>query len=62
MSDRSFYAAQGGLPLQTDLLTDRAAVAQTFTFKLKGVFRDIVSNSLPMYRPKKDWIEEETGD
>ncbi|MFT5895522.1 MAG: (S)-ureidoglycine aminohydrolase [bacterium] len=56
MSDISYYAPQGGLPPQTDLLTNRAIVTQAYTVIPKGVLCDIVSSSLPFWSRTRSWI------
>ena len=52
----TYYTPQGGLPPQTDLLTDRAVVKQAYTFIPKGVLRDIVTSSLPGFTNTRAWI------
>lgn len=56
MSKMSYYAPQGGLPAQTELLTDRAVVTQAYTVIPKGVLRDIVSSALPFWNHTRAWI------
>ncbi len=51
MSQISYYAPHGGLPAQTELLTDRAVVTEAYTVIPKGVY--------PLNR---DWVEVEAGD
>ncbi|MFD6700172.1 MULTISPECIES: bifunctional allantoicase/(S)-ureidoglycine aminohydrolase [unclassified Microbacterium] len=52
----SYYTPAGGLPPQTDLLTDRAVVKLAYTFIPKGVLRDIVTSSLPGFTDTRAWI------
>ncbi len=52
----SYYTPRGGLPPQTDLLTDRAVVTLAYTFIPKGVLRDIVTSSLPGFARTRAWI------
>ncbi|WP_152926246.1 bifunctional allantoicase/(S)-ureidoglycine aminohydrolase [Microbacterium sp. GCS4] len=52
----SYYTPRGGLPPQTDLLTDRAVVKLAYTFIPKGVLRDIVTSSLPGFTDTRAWI------
>ena len=40
----SYYTPPGGLPGQTELLTDRAIVTEAYTVIPKGVLRDIVTS------------------
>ncbi len=43
----SYFSPEGGLPPQTQLLTDRAVVKEAYTVIPKGVLRDIVTSNLP---------------
>lgn len=52
----SYYTPAGGLPPQTDLLTDRAVVKLAYTVIPKGVLRDIVTSSLPGFTETRAWI------
>lgn len=52
----SYFTPQGGLPPQTELLTDRAVVKQAYTFIPKGVLRDIVTSNLPGFTSTRSWI------
>ncbi|NVK31574.1 MAG: (S)-ureidoglycine aminohydrolase, partial [Gammaproteobacteria bacterium] len=52
----SYYAPHGGLPPQTDLLTDRAVVTNAYTVIPKGVLRDIVTSNLPFWEKTRAWI------
>lgn len=52
----SYYTPRGGLPPQTDLLTDRAVVTQAYTFIPRGVLRDIVTSSLPGFERTRAWV------
>lgn len=52
----SYYTPRGGLPPQTDLLSDRAVVTQAYTFIPKGVLRDIVTSNLPGFTKTRSWI------
>ncbi len=56
MTHSSYYAPQGGLPAQTQLLTDRAIVTEAYTVIPKGVLRDIVTSSLPFWTNTRAWI------
>ncbi|MGN8025503.1 bifunctional allantoicase/(S)-ureidoglycine aminohydrolase [Microbacterium sp. 22242] len=53
---RTYYTPAGGLPPQSDLLTDRAVVKLAYTFIPKGVMRDIVTSSLPGFSNTRAWI------
>ena len=52
----SYYTPQGGLPAQTELLTDRAIVTEAYTVIPKGVLRDIVTSNLPGFTKTRSWI------
>jgi (S)-ureidoglycine aminohydrolase len=52
----SYFSPEGGLPPQTDLLTDRAVVKQAYTVIPKGVLRDIVTSNLPGWTNTRSWI------
>ncbi|CAM3688861.1 bifunctional allantoicase/(S)-ureidoglycine aminohydrolase [Tsukamurella strandjordii] len=56
MSDATYYAPQGGLPPQTDLLTDRAIVTEAYTVIPRGVMSDIVTSVLPEWTNTRSWI------
>jgi (S)-ureidoglycine aminohydrolase len=52
----SYHAPQGGLPAQTQLLTDRAVVTQAYTVIPKGVLRDIVTSYFPFWTDTRAWF------
>ncbi|ADG78642.1 Allantoin catabolism protein OS=Tsukamurella paurometabola (strain ATCC 8368 / DSM / CCUG 35730/ CIP 100753 / JCM 10117 / KCTC 9821 / NBRC 16120 / NCIMB 702349 / NCTC 13040) OX=521096 GN=Tpau_2030 PE=4 SV=1 [Tsukamurella paurometabola] len=56
MVDATYYAPQGGLPPQTDLLTDRAIVTEAYTVIPRGVLSDIVTSVLPEWTGTRAWI------
>lgn len=56
MVKRKYYAPKGGLPPQTDLLTDRAIFTQAYAIIPKGVMRDIVTSYLPFWDKTRLWI------
>ena len=43
MSDRSYYAPKGGLPPQTQLLTDRAMFTEAYAVIPKGTATSVAS-------------------
>ena len=51
-----YYAAAGGLPGQTELLTGRAVVTEAYTVIPRGVLRDIVTSVLPEWTDTRTWI------
>ncbi len=56
MISRSYYAAMGGHPPQTDLLTGRAVFTEAYAVIPKGVMRDIVTSSLPFWDKTRAWV------
>jgi len=52
----NYYAPQGGLPGQTELLTDRAMVTEAYTVIPRGVLRDIVTSVLPEWTNTRSWV------
>ncbi|WP_022890287.1 bifunctional allantoicase/(S)-ureidoglycine aminohydrolase [Agromyces italicus] len=52
----SYFTPAGGLPAQTELLTDRAIVKEAYTVIPKGVLRDIVTSNLPGFSKTRSWI------
>ncbi|MCC9173763.1 MULTISPECIES: bifunctional allantoicase/(S)-ureidoglycine aminohydrolase [Arthrobacter] len=56
MNTPRYYAPEGGLPAQTDLLTGRAVVTEAYTVIPRGVLRDIVVSVLPEWTDTRAWI------
>ncbi len=54
--NRSYFASNGGLPAQTDLMTGRAVFTEAYAVIPKGVMSDIVTSSLPHWRETRTWI------
>ncbi|KAG6063787.1 hypothetical protein E4U32_000899 [Claviceps aff. humidiphila group G2b] len=52
----SYYAPSGGLPPQTQLLTDRAMFTEAYAVIPKGTFSDIVTSSLPFWERTRLWV------
>ncbi|MFI5085990.1 MAG: bifunctional allantoicase/(S)-ureidoglycine aminohydrolase [Actinomycetales bacterium] len=52
----TYFSPEGGLPPQTQLLTDRAVVKEAYTVIPKGVLRDIVTSNLPGWERTRAWI------
>jgi (S)-ureidoglycine aminohydrolase len=52
----NYYAPPGGLPPQTQLLTDRAMVTEAYTVIPRGVLRDIVTSVLPEWTHTRAWV------
>lgn len=56
MTKRQYYAPQGGLPPQTQLLTDRAVFTEAYAVIPKGTFSDIVTSALPFWEKARFWV------
>lgn len=56
MADRSYYAPEGGLPPQSQLLTGRAVFTEAYAVIPKGVYSDIVTSVLPFWDQTRCWI------
>ncbi|WP_350334242.1 bifunctional allantoicase/(S)-ureidoglycine aminohydrolase [Coralliovum pocilloporae] len=52
----TYYAPRGGLPPQTDLLTDRAMFTEAYAVIPKGTFSDIVTSALPFWEGARFWV------
>ncbi|ARU02120.1 bifunctional allantoicase/(S)-ureidoglycine aminohydrolase [Yoonia vestfoldensis] len=51
-----YYAPNGGLPPQTDLLTGRAVFTTAYAVIPKGVMTDIVTSNLPFWDKTRAWV------
>ena len=56
MSNPSYYAPQGGLPPQSQLLTGRAVFTAAYAVIPKGVMMDIVTSLFPGWEKTRAWI------
>ncbi len=56
MANRSYYAPKGGLPPQTDLITDRAIFTEAYAVIPKREFSDIVTSYLPFWDETRAWV------
>ena len=56
MSRSTYYAPEGGLPPQTQLLTDRAMFTESFAVIPKGTMTDIVTSNLPFWTDTRVWV------
>jgi (S)-ureidoglycine aminohydrolase len=56
MTGRTYYAPHGGLPPQTQLLTDRAMFTEAYAVIPKGVMSDIVTSCLPHWDKTRVWV------
>lgn len=52
----SYYAPHGGLPPQTDLITDRAVFTEAYAVIPRRQFSDIVASRLPHWEGTRAWI------
>ncbi len=52
----TYHTPVGGLPPQTDLLTDRAVVTEAYTVIPRGVLRDIVTSVFPEWTGTRAWV------
>ncbi|KAG5970969.1 hypothetical protein E4U55_001352 [Claviceps digitariae] len=52
----TYYAPSGGLPPQTQLLTDRAMFTEAYAVIPKGTFSDIVTSFLPFWEKTRLWV------
>ena len=52
----SYFTPQGGLPEQTELITDRAVVTEAYTVIPRGALRDIVTSNLPGFTNTRSWM------
>ena len=55
-SKNSYYAPHGGLPPQTQLLTDRAVMTEAYAIIPRRVFTDIVTSPLPFWDNMRMWV------
>ncbi|MDA3858503.1 MAG: bifunctional allantoicase/(S)-ureidoglycine aminohydrolase [Roseovarius sp.] len=56
MTKRTYYAPTGGLPPQTQLLTDRAMFTEAYAVIPKGTMSDIVTSLLPFWEGARFWV------
>jgi len=56
MAQRSYYAPKGGLPPQSDLISDRAVFTQAYAVIPKREFSDIVASLLPFWDKTRLWV------
>lgn len=52
----AYYAPPGGLPEQSELLTDRAMFTEAYAVIPRGTMRDIVTSFLPHWTGMRMWI------
>ena len=56
MTNPTYYAPHGGLPPQTQLLTDRAMFTEAYAVIPKGTNSDIVTSFLPFWEKARFWV------
>lgn len=56
MSDPKDYSPRGGLPPQTQLLSDRAVFTDAYAVIPRGTNRDIVTSFLPFWTGMRMWV------
>ena len=56
MTKPSYAVPPGGLPPQTQLLTDRAAFTDAYAVIPKGTMTDIVTSKLPFWENTQAWV------
>ena len=52
----SYQVPMGGLPAQTELLTDRAMFTEAYAVIPRGTLRDIVTSRLPFWEGTRLWV------
>jgi (S)-ureidoglycine aminohydrolase len=56
MADRTYHVPRGGLPPQSDLITDRAVFTEAYAVIPKREFSDIVTSFLPFWDKTRLWV------
>ena len=56
MKRNAYYSPEGGLPPQTQLLTDRAMFTEAYAVIPKGTLSDIVTSFLPFWDKARFWV------
>ena len=52
----TYYSPEGGLPPQTQLLSDRAVMTEAYAVIPRRVFTDIVTSTLPFWDKMRMWV------
>ena len=52
----NYYSPDGGLPPQSQIMTDRAVFTEAYAVIPKGVMTDIVTSNLPHWNKTRAWI------
>ena len=53
---KQYYVPAGGLPPQSQIMTDRAVFKTAYAFIPKGVMTDIVTSQLPHWKNSRFWV------
>ena len=53
---RNYFVPKGGLPPQSQLVTDRAMFTEAFAVIPRGVLSDIVTSALPFWDKARFWV------
>lgn len=56
MSTSRYYSPEGGLPPQSQLLTDRAVFTDAYAVIPRGTMTDIVTSNLPFWAETRAWV------
>lgn len=56
MTHRSYATAPGGLPPQSQVMTDRAVFTDSYAVIPRGTLRDIVTSFLPFWTAARFWV------
>ena len=56
MTNDTYYSPTGGLPPQTQILTDRAMFTEAYAVIPKGTYSDIVTSFLPFWTGMRMWV------
>ncbi len=56
MSRSNYYTPKGGLPPQSQILTDRAMFTEAYAVIPRGTFSDIVTSNLPHWQGARFWV------
>ena len=55
-NEAGYFAPNGGLPAQSDLMTGRAVFTEAYAVIPRGVMRDIVTSYLPGWEKTRLWV------
>ena len=55
-TEKTYFVAKGGLPPQSQIMTDRAVFTPAYAVIPKGVLSDIVTSALPFWDQARFWV------